>query len=276
MVTSSTQHLALTQEQLDFYNREGYLIVRRLLSAAEVAKIKARFDQIGQDGKPIEGHWGPDTSPEAANDPLRRFPRVMMPHRFDPMTKEYLLDQRVMNILRDILDDEPLAAQSMFYFKPSGARGQALHQDDFYLRTQGGDCIAAWIAIDPSTPENGGLYVAPGTHHVPIACPEKANTAESFTTELVRPPAGHDPVPATLNPGDVLFFNGRTIHGSTPNKHPSLWRRSLINHYIPSKAQAMSHWYFPLLDKDGVAVPRDIVGEGGPCGTPVTADKYAP
>ena len=38
----------------------------------------------------------------------------------------------------------------------------------------------------------------------------------------------------------------------------------------------MSHWYFPLLDKDGVAVPRDIVGEGGPCGTPVTADKYAP
>jgi len=276
MVLSATQHRVLTQEQLDFYNREGYLVIPGLLTPRDVAKIRDRFDEIGKAGKEIPGHWGPDTSPEAANDPLRRFPRVMMPHRFDAMIQEYLLDPRVLDVLRDLLDDEPLAAQSMFYYKPTGSRGQAFHQDDFYLKTQGGNCIAAWFAIDPSTPENGGLYIAPGTHRVDVACPEKADTAKSFTSELVHPPAGHDPIPATLQPGDALFFNGRVIHGSIANDHPTMWRRSLINHYIPSKAVATSHWYFPLLDKDGNVVDREHAPEGGPCGTVTPAKAYAP
>ena len=38
-------------------------------------------------------------------------------------------------------EEEVLSAQSMFYFKPPGARGQALHQDNFYLRVEPGDVL---------------------------------------------------------------------------------------------------------------------------------------
>ena len=34
------------------------------------------------------------SSHEAAADPLKRYPRVMMPHRFDALAKRYLLDPR--------------------------------------------------------------------------------------------------------------------------------------------------------------------------------------
>jgi hypothetical protein len=32
----------------------------------------------------------------------------------------------------------------MIYFKAAGARGQALHQDQYYLRVNPGTCCAAW------------------------------------------------------------------------------------------------------------------------------------
>jgi len=273
-MTTATTH-ALTAEQIAFYRREGYLIVRGLFSQSEVDEIRRRFDAVAA-GPAVPEHWYPDLSEEGSKDPLKRYPRVMMPHRFDAMTKRYLLEPRVLNVLRDLLEDEPLAAQSMFYFKPSGSRGQALHQDDFYLRTQGGDCLAAWIAIDPSTPENGGLRVAPGTHRDAIHCPRQADSRESFTTEYVEPAPGHDPVPAVLAPGDVLFFNGRVIHGSTPNNHPTMWRRSLINHYVPASATGVSQWYFPLLGRDGGVVERPGSTLGGPCGTEEKTAGYAP
>ena len=42
---------------------------------------------------------------------------------------------------RLLLGREPYAAQTMFYFKPPGARGQALHQDQTPLRVQPGTCL---------------------------------------------------------------------------------------------------------------------------------------
>jgi CRP-like cAMP-binding protein len=36
-----------------------------------------------------------------------------------------------------------------------------------------------------------------------------------------------------MEPGDVLFFNGSTIHVSGPNKSTDRFRRSIIFHYLP-------------------------------------------
>jgi len=55
----------------------------------------------------------------------------------------YLLDDRLEDVLTDLFGEEPLAAQSMLYFKPPGAKGQALHQVNFYLKVEPGICIAA-------------------------------------------------------------------------------------------------------------------------------------
>ena len=61
-------------------------------------------------------------------------------------------------------------AQSMYYFKPPGARGQNMHQDNMYLMAQPNTCIAAWTAIDDATLDNGCLYVVPGSHRDKLIC----------------------------------------------------------------------------------------------------------
>lgn len=257
----------------DSYQRDGYYIARRLFDKSDVDAIHRRFDEIGN-GPDVPGYWVADRS-EGVADPLKRYPRVMMPHRFDDLSKRYLLDRRIHDVLALLLGDEPVAAQSMFYYKPPGARGQAMHQDNFYLKVKPASCIAAWVAIDPARPENGGMFVVPGTHDMEIVCPDLADSAESWTTHLVHTPKGKKPVPATMEPGDCLFFNGSVIHGSGPNRHPTSWRRSFICHYIPASSSHIAKHYHPLLDFDGNVVTSCASSDdGGPCGEGVDVSKY--
>jgi phytanoyl-CoA hydroxylase len=258
----------VSEQQRAQYERDGFLVVRGLFAPDEVAEIRERFDAIGQKGEPITGFWNPDLSPEAVGDPLKRYPRVMQPHRFDEMSKRYLLDARVHDILRALLGEEPVAAQTMFYYKPPGAKGQALHQDNFYLHVKPATCMAAWTAIDSCIPDNGCLYIVPGTHKEEIVCPEKADPAESFTTHLVRIPGNRKAVPVEMAPGDTLFFNGSLIHGSPPNRSTTQWRRAFICHYLPKASAQVNGGYKPLLDFAGNDVSGTVTSstDGGPCG----------
>jgi len=170
-------------------------------------------------------------------------------------------------VLTGLAGREPYAVQTMLYFKPPGARGQALHQDNFYLRVNPGTCIAAWVAVDPAVRGNGGLVVVPGSNRGEVFCPERADNTVSFTNEYVRPPAGLAEIPLDLQPGDTLFFNGSLIHGSQPNTSRDQFRRSFICHYVPFSAKEMSHYYFPLHDMQGRKVEREATTDGGPCGS---------
>jgi len=214
----------------------------------------------------MRNHYQPKPLDEANGDILAHYPRIMMPHRFDQLAKETMLDERLGSILKVLFGEEPLAAQSMLYFKPPGARGQAFHQDDFYLKTAPGRCMAAWVALDVCDAQNGTLFVAPGSHTQPIQCPHAADLTKSFTTEEVTIPEGTEPVEVLLQPGDVLFFNGAVIHGSTPNSSTERFRRSFICHYVPDSMTEMSASYYPLHRFNGEPLHRNEAVGGGPCG----------
>lgn len=259
---------SLTSEQREFYRTQGYLIVRQLWTPAEIAELKQVIDGVAARGEPIPDYWEPKLNADGSldPDPLKRYPRILHIHRHQPIGKRMMLDPRIGAVVRALLEDEPIACQSMVYFKPPGSRGQALHQDNFYLMVRPGTCLAAWTAIDPALPENGGLSVVPGTHDLALQCPQQADSTRSFVNNYVPPPAGKQPVPAILQPGDVLFFNGSVIHGSEPNTHPTLWRRSYIAHYMPASSQEITSWYFPLHDFNGNVIERQASAMGGPCG----------
>jgi phytanoyl-CoA hydroxylase len=264
--TTSARRMTLSPAQLDAYDRDGYLVIRGLFSPEEVGELSDTFMALHA-RSPIEGYYQHATEAEAAGDPLKLYPRMMHPHRYCDLAMQTMLHPRIAAALTGLLGEEPLAAQSMFYFKPPGAKGQALHQDNFYLRVSPGSCMAAWVAVDPALEENGGLVVVPGSHRCQVFCPERADSTVSFTTELVRPPAGLAEQRLDLAAGDTLFFNGSLIHGSYPNRSRDRFRRAFICHYVGVSAREMSHWYFPLHDMQGRVVEREATNDGGPCGS---------
>ena len=48
----------------------------------------------------------------------------------------------VASVLGTLLGRAPLLAQTMYYFKPPGGKGQGMHQDNFYLLAAPATCIA--------------------------------------------------------------------------------------------------------------------------------------
>ena len=260
--------IKLPPSDITLFHRNGYLLLRSLFSPSECQEILTEVDRLYAQ-RSIPGCFNAISLEEAQvqGNVLLAYPRMMHPHRISPLLKQYLLHPQITSILTQLLGEEPIAAQSMFYWKPPTALGQAFHQDNFYLRVHPGTCIAAWVALDEIDEENGCLFVAPGSHLLDIVCPETADPAESFTKYFVPIPEGLEAEPLPMHPGDVLFFGGNLIHGSFPNRSTNRFRRCFIGHYAGQSAHELAKYYFPLYDIHGNEIHRAIATGGGPCGT---------
>jgi len=251
------------------FELNGYTLAKGLFTQEEVAKYRDHYMTLRAAGSYPGDTAGVDVS---SNDPLKRYPRMIHMHRWDEVSLQWLLDDRINNWLTSITGIEPYAVQTMLYFKPAGARGQALHQDQYYLRVQPGTCMAAWLALDDCDIENGCLQVVPGTQNAPVLCTVKADTTQSFTDVTVPLGEGMHSIPVEMKAGDVLFFNGQLVHGSYPNSTTDRFRRSLIGHYIVGDAEKVAEFYHPALRMDGSVVGLETSERGGACGVWVNKD----
>ncbi|MEU1973433.1 phytanoyl-CoA dioxygenase family protein [Microbacterium sp. NPDC019599] len=247
------------------YQDNGVVHLRSLLSPDEVAEIRDAFMEQVQRDRTVghDDHVGDD-------DVLARYPRFVHPHRRTDLdvgriAQRWMLDPRIVGPIVDMVGPV-FAAQSMFYFKPPTARGQALHQDNIFLQAHPETCIAAWIAIDDCDGENGGLKVVPGSHRYEIVCPGEADPEESFTSTEIELPEGFTAEQTELAAGDALFFHGSMVHGSGPNRSADRFRRSLIFHYVPVDSVEIARFYNPLLALDGSEVTIAEAADGGACG----------
>lgn len=264
--------VAPSPEEVVRFRASGVGVVRSLFAGDEVTEILDAF-MAATRGGPVDGVSESATAFETgAVDPLKQYPRMLHPHRaqtdFGRLALRYMLDARIWNVLRALTGEEPIAAQSMFYFKPPGARGQGLHQDNRPLSVKPGTCIAAWIALDETDEENGALAVVPGSGPLETLCDAKyeQRSDEFFNSGSLVLPDGIETVTAAMHPGDVLIFNGQTIHGSFRNTSANRWRRTLIFHYAPESCEEIAKFYHPLLAADGSVVERGLSPNGGICG----------
>ena len=236
-----------------------------MFSPEETAALRDHF-MTYRPARPIHADDRNNKNIQEETDPLKLYSRLMQPHRSDEIALNWLIDTRINQWITDIEGSEPYAVQTMVYYKPAGSRGQALHQDQYYLRVQPGTCIAAWMALDRCDEENGCLEVVPGTHDLPVLCTKDADLTVSFTGDTVDLPEGYTPVPVVMEAGDVLFFNGQVVHGSFPNRSATRFRRSLIGHYIAGEASEVAKYYHPVLRMDGTPVEMGVSERGGSCG----------
>jgi phytanoyl-CoA hydroxylase len=251
------------------FQKQGYVVAEGLFSSDELQNYRVHYMRLHDKDAPDSYSNIVDMNHP---DPLKQYPRIMQPHRWDELSLKWLLDKRLEQAFEVILGTAPYAVQTMFYFKPPGARGQALHQDQYYLRVQPGTCVAAWMALDDCDEENGCLQVVPGTHDTPILCLVEADTEQSFTDVTVPIPEGYAPEPVMMKAGDVLFFNGQLIHGSFPNMSKNRFRRTLIGHYVLAEAQQVAKYYHPVLRFDGSTMELETSADGGQCGVWVDKD----
>ena len=164
----------ITTEHRQQIQSDGYTVVRQLFALEEAAAYRDHFMRMRREGSYAGDFAGVKAKDD---DPLRAYPRMIHMHRWDAVSLRWMLEPRINAALTAFLGQEPYAVQTMLYFKPPGARGQALHQDNYYLRVQPGTCMAAWMALDDCDELNGCMQIVPGSHTWPVLCTTEADTA---------------------------------------------------------------------------------------------------
>ncbi|HVF11394.1 MAG TPA: phytanoyl-CoA dioxygenase family protein [Abditibacteriaceae bacterium] len=230
-----TLETSMESEARQFFDEHGYYVARGLFSAEEVAHMRDHFMELRKQG-PTPGDMGGDPKKHRA-DPLNQFPRFINMHDWDALTAAWQQDPRFTKLASELVGDDVALCQTMLYFKPPGARGQGLHQDNQYIRKY--PIIAAWLALDRCDAANGQMIVVPGSNKLGILPVQPADMERSFTNGATVIPEGAQEIGIDMEAGDILFFGGFTIHGSYPNQTADRFRRTFIVHYFAAHTEEL-------------------------------------
>jgi ectoine hydroxylase len=229
---SDLENAPIAPEQIERYERDGYLVLHGVFSADEVAVLRKELDRVRRD--PAIADSG-KTITEPESGAVRS---VFAIHKDNPLFARVASDERIAGIARFLLGGELYVHQSRMNFKP-GFTGKEFywhsdfetwHIEDGMPRMRALSCS---ILLTDNEPHNGPLLLIPGSHKHYVRCvgatPEN-HYEESLRKQQFGVPddnslsemAGRYGIDTALGPaGSVVFFDSNILHGSNSNITPS-------------------------------------------------------
>jgi phytanoyl-CoA hydroxylase len=227
---------ALTDEQFEQYQREGYVVASGLFDEETVARVRERLREYTHGDRPVEG-FSEQVEPEAERadvdeaDAVRKFEGLGLLE--DEVVQDLATDERLVAAAQDLLGPDVKLLRSAAMFKPPRVGSEkGLHQDSAYYPVRPYDQVTTWIALDDATPENGCMEVLPGGHMDGL---EAHETREYETDIVIREDIGPmEQLP--MDAGDVLFQHSLLPHRTAPNTSDR-WRRAMIFMYMDARSR---------------------------------------
>ncbi len=229
----------LTAEQRQHYDDQGWLLLRGLFSAAELAPWLQRLDDI------ITGKVPRPGTMLVMKDVMIAKGRVQAAQpqhaiaklqdlQDDAVFSTYLAHEKLLDVVENFCGPNIKTVHNMLINKPPGVDGRhPLHQDLLYFPFRPADrIVATWTAMERVNRENGCLAVIPGSHknglleHGDIADGHDINRAYFGAKNIDLDQRIH----VEMEAGDVLFFHPILLHGSGRNRSQGC-RRAISAHY---------------------------------------------
>lgn len=259
---------ALTDEQIKFFNENGYLAGIKLLNETQIERLRGELAEIVDSHHPghelfYEFHSNESTSSDSilfhalgAWRITNGFHDVLWNPAF-VLAASQLLGNKAVRFWHDQL-----------FYKPAKKGGVvAWHQDySYWTRTTPLAHLTCWCGLDDSTVENGCLQYVPGSHKWGLLDkPELAGDLMGIMDYLTpEQQAQFKPIPVETKAGEGIFHHGLTLHGSGENKSDRPRRAFVVNAFadgvasdadaellkgvpIIKKGNKMEGQFFPLL-----------------------------
>lgn len=195
---------ALTKNQVDSFQRDGFVFPARGISEAEAAECVRRIDAF-------EKSIG-----EKASVRLRTKAHLLM-----PWLAELVRRKEIVDAVEDILGPDIMCwGGGVFVKRAKDPAFVSWHQDTWYWSWQPKDAVTVWLAFTDAATDNGSVRYIPGSHNENITSHEWTNKANNLLTTSLEVQGGVDEsraVDTTLKPGEMILHHERVVHGSSPN-----------------------------------------------------------
>lgn len=206
----------LTEQQLEFYRENGYVVAEGVFMAEECAAYRAELHdlaaRLGQQSD-IDATWG------SAREGIEGAEKTKLLHCHDVQfylasIARLLVDERLTFPASQIVGPNvQLHHTKMFIKPPEKGSPFPMHQDQPYFPHANHSMMAAIIHFDDAPVEKGCVRVVPGSHkNGPISHQSAGSWHLPFDDYPVE---SATPIPAKA--GDILFFSYLTVHGSGIN-----------------------------------------------------------
>jgi ectoine hydroxylase-related dioxygenase (phytanoyl-CoA dioxygenase family) len=241
----------LTNDQIQRYDRDGFIVVENILSPDEIAELRAVTDDYVDNARHVtENDAVYDLEPgHSAERPRVR--RIKAPHRQHDAYARTVTHPRILAVLKQLIGPAIHFDMSKLNLKePGGGAAVEWHQDWAFYPATNDDLCAVGVMLDDCAMQNGPLLIIPGSHRGPVY-DHHANGRFCGAIDAGTPGIDWAAAQPAIGPaGSISIHHVRAVHGSAPNvsDHP---RRLFLLQY-----RAADAW--PLLPEESVPAGMDF------------------
>lgn len=245
----------LNRQQQQQFEQQGFLVLPHFKSAAEIAALRARAEQLVEafdpgaqravfstqeqdrkvddyfldSGEQIRCFFEEEAFDvrgelrQAKALSINKIGHAM--HELDPVFRAFSTGPELAAVARDVGLANPQVWQSMYIFKQPGIGGEVRwHQDASFFDSDPITVTTFWFALEEATRDNGCLWAEPGAHRG-----ARGVLRERFVREGRRawmetldrtpwPSTTERAVPLEVAAGALVLFHGLLPHYSAPNR----------------------------------------------------------
>ena len=218
----------LTKEQLDFFKETGYIIIDDIFEQEYASKFLRAIRRHADDN--FAAIINPDRDDSLKKVDTRPKSDLTMEEigETSQMCRDVISNKKIVSMLREIQQNDVVCLSSQIIFKEAyssySAQAWLPHQDNRYIDNENGQYLTANWFLRDTDPDNGGIYIYPGTHKLPLL---PAPDRKSYREDPGEAPGRECMVPEEFldkkldivtKAGSVVIMHGNCIHGSYANE----------------------------------------------------------
>lgn len=210
--------MALSKDEINFYNDQGYLLVEDVISENQHKEMLALVDGFFEKSKMIKENDNIFDLEDGHSSDNPRLKRIKQPHQHSQFFWDIIKESKIEEILRDLLGDNVSLKTSKLNTKaPGGGAAVEWHQDWAFYPHTNDNVLALGLMLNDVDIDNGPLMVIPKSHKGPVLSHFNNGV---FCGAIDPDDSDFDMSKAVTLTGkarSMTIHHARTLHGSSPN-----------------------------------------------------------
>lgn len=229
----------VSQEQINFYNDNGFVVIDNFLSADELAHWRKAVDNAVRNraGQKMPGKDIKTGESDGINEDEayygKVFDQLLNLWQTDDEMKKLMVDERIGKMAAQLAGVDSIRIwHDQALIKRPWANPTSWHLDTPFWSFSDRKALSIWIALDDATLQNGCLFFVPGSNRETTFENKGIGKNMDSIFEVYPQFLKINAVAAPMKAGSCSFHNGLTIHGANANM-TSGFRRAMTCAYMP-------------------------------------------
>jgi len=221
---------ALTDEQIQSYRDDGFIVVGEFLDADELENWR-RCTEEGIQERLKTTHLQNQGDPDSYYAQV--FTQAIKLRDVHEGMRQIMDDPRLGKLAADLAGVDGIRIwHDQALVKPPFGNATAWHCDNPFWSFSSRDAISLWVALDDATLSNGCLYYLPGTHKTATFDPTPIGANQRDLFKIYPQWLDIEPVATPCKAGSAVLHNGLVAHGAGANMTHRP-RRAMTCAYMP-------------------------------------------